>query len=294
MSKSLGIYLAALLLVLVGWLWLRAPAIANFSDNAHWLSLFGISALYLCSHGLRMLRLLLLTLDQRNKVFPLITAHALTAFPSSFLPFKLGEVLRLAAFFHVFEHRQKALAVWLAERIGDILVLTALIIGLYLFSINVPPLMRTVLILFLLANALSFLGFFAVAKLFIYLNRHLVLNSHTTRGLTLLRISHHIRRFEISIYKSVEGRVSSLLLLSVLIWSLEIAALSLFISYFSINEKSFASLFTSGLLANLPGGDSSSNGFGLYQSLALASLTTLFLIITWLATRFNFLRIRDV
>lgn len=69
-----------------------------------------------------MLRLALLTLDERYKAFPLILAHTLTAFPSSFLPFKIGEVLRLAAFFHVFKRRQKALAVWMAERFGDVLV----------------------------------------------------------------------------------------------------------------------------------------------------------------------------
>ncbi len=137
MSTSLHIYLVLLLAVVIGWLWLRAPAIAGLGRDTLWAGLLGITVLYLCSHVLRMLRLVLLTLNERIKAFPLILAHTLTAFPSSFLPFKLGEILRLAGFFRVFEMRQKALAVWLAERFGDVLVITTFILGLYLLNIKV-------------------------------------------------------------------------------------------------------------------------------------------------------------
>lgn len=285
MSHRLRVYLVLLLAIAIGWLWVRAPDIAGFGRDTHWLGWVGITVLYLCSHVLRMLRLVLLTLDERNKALPLIAAHTLTAFPSSFLPFKLGEVLRLAAFFHVFERRQKALAVWLAERFGDVLVIAAFILGLYLFNVNVPSAMRTVFVLFVLASALGLLGLFAVAKVFVYLNRHLVLTSHTQRGLVLLRASHVLRRLEAAIYKSVEGRLSGLLLFSVLIWSTEILALSLFISQLANGEQDFAALFASGLLASLPG--SGSNVFGLYQSLALVVLTLIFMLAVCLSARFK-------
>ncbi|WP_351061487.1 hypothetical protein, partial [Psychrobacter sp. TB20-MNA-CIBAN-0197] len=78
-----------------------------------------------------------------------------------------------------------------------------------------------------------------------------------------------LRRLEVAIYKSVEGRVSGFLLLSVLIWSVEILALSLFINQLGIGDPDLAALFTSGLLASLPGGGGVSNAFGLYQSLGL-------------------------
>jgi len=294
MNKRLRLYLLLLLTVVIGWLYYRAPAIAGFARHAHWTSLAGITALYLCSHILRMLRLALLTLDERTKVFPLIAAHTLTAFPSSFLPFKLGEVLRLAAFFHVYERRQKALAVWLAERFGDMLVITAFILGLYLFNISVPPAMRTIFVLFVLASVFGLLGLFAVAKVFVYLNRHLVLASHTPRGLALLRASHALRGIEAGMYKSVEGRVSGFLLLSILVWSVEILALSLFVKQMAIDEPNFAALFASGLLASLPGGAAGAGAFGLYQSLAMVVLTLVFLLAVWLAARLHSPRTRNV
>jgi len=285
MSTRLRSYLILLLCVVIGWAWLRLPAIAAFIHDAQWAGLAGITVLYLCSHILRMLRLALLTLDERHKVFPLIAAHTLTAFPSSFLPFKLGEFLRLGAFVYVYDRRQKALAVWLAERFGDVLVITAFILGLYLLDVSVPPAMRTVFVLFTLASILGLLGLFAVAKVFVYLNRHLVLTSHTPRGLALLRASHALRRLEASVYKSVEGRVSGFVLLSILIWTVEILALSLFMNQLSIDEPDFAVFFSSGLLASLPGGGAGSASFGLYQSLALVVLTLVFLLVVWLAAR---------
>jgi hypothetical protein len=290
MSNRLRLYLVLLLIVVIGWLWLRAPAIARFARDAHWAGLAGITVLYLCSHVLRMLRLALLTLDARKKVFPLIAAHTLTAFPSSFLPFKLGEFLRLGAFFYVYEQRQKALAVWLAERFGDVLVITAFILGLYLFNISVPPAMRTVFVLFTFASIFGLLGLFAVAKVLVYLNRHLVLTSLTPRGLALLRASHVLRRLEAAIYKSVEGRVSGFVLLSILIWTVEILALSLFMNQLAIDKLDFAVFFSSGLLASLPGGGAGSMTFGLYQSLALVVLTLVFLLVVWLAARLKLVR----
>lgn len=255
----------------------------------HWAGLLGITTLYLFSHILRMMRLVMLTLDERNKTFNLVSAHTLTAFPSSFLPFKLGEILRLVAFFRVYETRRKAWAVWLAERFGDVLVITVFILGLYLLNIKVPPAMRTIFIVFVLVSTVGLLGMFAIAKVFVYLNRHLVLTSLTPRSLMLLRVSYTLRCLEMEIHKSVEGRISSFILLSALIWGFEILALSLFISQLTIGELDFAELFSSGLLASLPSGGV--NAFGVYQSLALVALTIVFLLALLLATRFKTMRI---
>jgi hypothetical protein len=288
MSRPLTAYLTLLALLVLGWLAHSAGAVGALLRDGSPALLLGVVALYGTSHLFRMTRLALLTLDRRERAPALAAAHALTAFPSSFLPFKIGEVLRLAAFFHVFGYRRKALAVWLAERFGDVLVIATLILGLYLARVEVPPAMRTVFVLFVLCSAFGLLGLFAVAKTFVYLNRHLVLSSHSRRGLLVLRASHALRLLELDIYRSVEGRLAGLLLVSVLIWLMEIAALVLFIELISPAHPAFASLFAAGLLASLAGGDAAA--FGLYQSLALVALTLLFLAALPLAARIRLLR----
>lgn len=286
MTKITRISFGLLLVLVLGWVLLRAQTLIEFGHGTHWLNLFWVTALYLLSHVVRMLRLALLTLDQRDRILPLIAAHTLTAFPSSFLPFKIGEILRLAAFFHVFERRRKALAIWLAERFGDVVVISVFIVGLYLFNVSVPAAMRIVFFIFLGTSALALAGLFAVAKIFVYLNRHLVLVSHTSHGLMLLKASHALRGLELDIYKSVRGRLAGVLWLSVLVWCLEIIALSLFINRLSSGEPDFPALFLSGLLGSLSGGTSGgSDMFGLYQSLALVVLTLTFVAANGLATR---------
>lgn len=291
MSRITHFYLLLLPLFVFGWLVLRHDAVLEFGHAAFWLSLLGVIALYMLSHIFRMLRLALLTLDERQQALPLMAAHMFTAFPSSFLPFKIGEILRLAAFFHVFGMRRKAFAIWLSERFGDVVVIATFILGLYLFNVSVPVSMRTVFILFLIVSVLGLLGLFAVAKVFVYLNRHLVLASHSPRGLILLRASHALRLLELDVYKCVEGRFSGFLLLSVLIWSLEIFALSLFINTLSVGEPDFSALFLSGLLASVPGGAVNGVGaFGLYQSIALVVMTLIFLAAYWLVARLKIKR----
>lgn len=291
MSSSVRLYFLLLLAIAFGWLWLHASTIAEIHQNGQWFGLLWVTAIYLCAHLFRMLRLTLLTLDMRDKVFPLIAAHTLTAFPSSFLPFKLGEVLRLAAFFHVYNGRRKALAVWLAERFGDVVVISSFILSLYLFNISIPNSMRALFVIFIMVSVVGLLGLFAVTKICVYLNRHLVLTSHTSRGLILLRTSHALRCLELDIYKSVEGRLSGFVLLSMLIWTFEILALSLFIKLFSIGKPDFAALFVSGLLTNLSGGvGSGTNTFGLYQSFCLVVLSLVFLVVLSLTTRLKIAR----
>lgn len=290
MRRSTGAYLGALLLSVLVWLWISAASIARTGESLDWSGLLGISALYLCSHLFRMMRLGLLTLDDHKRAFPLIAAHTLTAFPSSFLPFKIGEALRLTAFFHVYDRKQKALAIWIAERFGDVLVITLFILGLYLLKLRVPPAMHAVFIFFLVAGSTGILGMFAIANIFIYLNRHLVLASHSKRGLALLRISHSLRQLETSIYRSVEGRLCGFILLSLLVWVVEILALSMFIRQFGIGSDDWGALFSAVLLESLPGGEKVTANFGLYQSLALVALTLAFLAFAWTASRIRSLK----
>jgi hypothetical protein len=288
MTGSLRIYLALLAAVVFGWLWFSGPAVVNYAGT-NWEDVIGITAIYLCSHLLRILRLVLLTLDKRGETVPLISAHAMTAFPSSFLPFKLGEVLRLAAFFRACDSHQKAIAVWLAERFGDIIVIVILIFGLYMYGSNVPSDMRAVFIAFSLLSSLGLFGLFAIAKAFVYLNRNLVLTSLSPRGLLLLRTSHVLRSIETNIHRSIEGRVSGFILVTVMIWLFETLALSLFIELLASGESDFSKLFASSLLASLMSG--SQNTFGIYQSLALFALTVTFLVVVWLAAHFKIKRI---
>ncbi|NYE61688.1 hypothetical protein FHW58_002895 [Duganella sp. 1224] len=284
MSRPSRIYLAVLAALLLAWLALQALTPDSLLRRGAPAPLLPVLLLYFSSHLFRLARLAMLSLDQRAHVPALLAAHGLTAFPSSLLPFKIGEILRLAAFLRVFDDRRKALAVWLAERCADVLVLAALMLALSLFQVQLPPATRTVFLVFLLVSVFGLLGLFTVARTFVYLNRHLVLNSSSARGLRLLRASHALRQLELALKRSLEGRLTGLLLLSALIWLLEISALALFLEHLAPSNSSFAALFANGLLNNL---SASPPAASQYQSLVLAALAVLSLGALGLARRLH-------
>jgi hypothetical protein len=282
MDRMTRFYLVLLGVLVLGWFAVRADAIRGIDARYDLATLAAVTVLYGASHLFRVLRLALLSLNRRDKAFALASAHALTAFPSSFLPFKTGELLRLGALSRVVGHRRSAFALWLAERFCDITVISVFILGLYLSDVTVPPAMRTIFALFLIAGSAGLFTLFAVSKTFVYLNRHLVLISHSRHGLQLLRASHALRQLELEILRCVDGRITAVLLLTMLIWALEVAALALFVRL-TDGASDFAAMIASGLFASLPG--RAIGGFGLFQSLALVALTLLFLGAMLLALR---------
>jgi len=280
MSRGIRIYLAGLLILIFGWLAYHFDALGVATSSFGIITLTVAAVFYTLGHVLRMARLTLLTLDERQASFDLVTAHALTAFPSSLIPFKLGEILRLSAFFHVYDGRQKALAVWVSERFGDVVVLTGLILCLYLFNFEVPSSVRALFFIFVIASSLGLAIFFAVTKVFVYLNRHLVLSSHTPRGLWILKASYALRAFEATIQRSIEGRLSALLLISMLIWGCEIAAVTVATRQIMTAYPDIAEIVTSGLLASIASSNEQVETAALvYQSVSVIALSLLFVIL---------------
>lgn len=282
MKPSIRIYLIVLIVLIAGWIVVWLPPLSDQWRAINAGALVGIGIVYLTSHVLRMIRLALLSLDERERIPGLMVAHVATAFPGSLIPFKIGELLRLLSFMHVFGYRRKALAIWIAERLADVSVITIFVLLLHLFKISIPSAMRGVFVAFAAVGSLCLLALFAIAKLFVYLNRHLVLNSASERGLRLLKASHAIRQLELDVHKAVEGRFTAFLLLSLLIWGIEIAALAMFINLHSASQGDFLTLFADGLFASLPGGVvREASSFGYHRSLTLAVMTLVALGVLW-------------
>jgi len=161
-NRRMLLFWIFLLGAISGWLWFNRLALFELklmtSLKGVWVSVL----LYLGSHVLRVFRLILLTLDQRGKIFHVSLAHVMTSFPGIILPFKTGEILRVMAFWYVFDGEAKSLAIWLVERFGDVCIIMAFIVALYFFDVSVPNEMQTSLVLFVIlggGGGLPFLPF---------------------------------------------------------------------------------------------------------------------------------------
>lgn len=272
-------YLAILGLFALGWL---GADMHTHGWRMPDLLLCAAIGLYVCAHLARMLRLALLTLDQRTQALAVAGAHLATALPNFLLPFKSGEILRLMAFCSVLGQRRKALALWLTERFSDVIVISLCTLILNLLDVEMSSTLRWLLLLFVLASAIGLLSLVAIATTFVYLNRHLVLSSHSRRGLLLLKASHALRSVELDIWRGVEGRISGLVLLSLLIWGLEIAAYALFAQRVSLAVPQIGEMFATGMLASL---GALPSAFVTYQTNTLAVLSLALLLTVALVLR---------
>ncbi len=267
-------YLSALMLIIAVWFYVWGDELPGALDGVDLFNLLAIVGVYGLSHLFRMVRLALLTLDSREQVLPLLSCHAITAFPSALLPLKMGEVLRLGSFVYALKPR-KALAIWLAERFGDISVIALFILVLYFFNVEIPQQLRMIFVLFLAFSLLALTAFFAVAKVFVYLSRYLVLSSHSPHGLQLLKLSHHLRLLESAILDCFTGRFLSIALVSVLVWVCEIGSIALFIRTAGIDVQALSQFFLAGLSGVLEG-DSSTTGLDIYRDFVLIALSLFF------------------
>lgn len=253
MKRITGAYLICLIVFAIAWLATYGEPLASQLHGSPGVYIAAVACLYLLSHLFRMMRLAVLTLDQREKILPLVTAHALTAFPSSLIPLKLGEVLRLSSFLVLYEKRRKALAVWLVERFCDLAVMCSLILILYIADVDVSTTLKFFFIFFFVAGSLAILVFFSVSKTFIFINQYLVLSSHSSRGLRILKISHSLRLLEQSIFQSVQGRLPGLILLSVAIWLTEVLVVFLVLGEGSFVIAELSNYFVTALSSILLG-----------------------------------------
>lgn len=271
------------------WLLHLGPTIVQVIDQADIFKPLLIIFLYLLSHVLRMVRLANLTLDQRRKIPELLLAHIIASFPAAVIPLKIGEFFRIGAFYIVFDGHQKALAIWLIERIGDVLTLILFISLLGAVGVEIPQTVRNVFIVFSAVSILALLGLYSLSHTFVFLNRYLVLTSSSDRGLRLLKLSYVFKQFELTIRDCLKGRVAAFWLSSALIWIFEILAYSCFMSQISDRDMLSDSSFAFGLFGSLSNQvNGAGQGFGFFQSFSLACLTLCGTIIFLV---FNFLKL---
>lgn len=266
------VYCIALLFLIVAWSVTNTHSLLNTASSTNG-QLIGAAILYLASHFFRMMRLAILTLERREQILPVIGVHSLTAFPSIFVPFKLGEILRLAGFVLVYPRYAKAIGLWLVERFFDVTVICTLVALLYLTNAPIPRALEQVFAIFFLASIGGVLVFFSVAKLFIFLNRYLVLESTSRKGLVVLKISHQIQVIEHEVVNSSRGRLASIILSSLTIWVLELLAILMLVEHDELNLDQVPSYLTTSLAGIMPGA-----ALGVTSNYLLVQASTLILL----------------
>jgi hypothetical protein len=199
---------------------------------ANFLIIFFI---YLLAHTLRLVRIFFFLLEKNEKIIDFQLFHIHSAFFSSLLPYKIGELIRLSGFLATSKLKKNSLALWVNERFFDICSIVITILLIFLLNVEISIYIKNIFLIFTL---IIFLGLFLIITLsnFItFLNRYLILNSTSKRSLYLLRYGNFLENLKEIIVSMSAKRFLFLIFISLAIWLIEIASVFTYIKLFSAN-----------------------------------------------------------
>ncbi|WP_440113312.1 lysylphosphatidylglycerol synthase domain-containing protein [Paenibacillus sp. QZ-Y1] len=230
---------------------------------------------YLIAHLIRICRLYILFIDRRFSFSEIVKVYIITTWINFVIPFKFGEIYRILEFSKLCRSfKMGIVAIWI-ERFFDSLLLMSIFIMFVNYHDKNHFIFFALLFLFLM---LSVFCFFSFLPTFRYINRFLLSESKSPRGLLALEIMSSAREYYVYAKKLLNGKLAILLGTTFLVWVLEFFTYYLVLA--SIGSK-FRWAKINDLLYGLWGIDNIDNSYRLvaFYVLLFSSIVVLLRII---------------
>ncbi len=189
--------------------------------------LFLLPAVFICiflAYIFKGIRLYIIMLEYRIPIITFIKVYLKTTLVNIALPFKIGEVFRIYCYGIELSNYKLSIFLVLIDRYFDTIpLLFLLIVFTIIGKIEVTALL-ILMICFLLSITFIYLIFPASYQ---YLNRYLIMNTHTQRGIHVLSSMKRLKSWYSNIQSLVKKRTLLILLISVFTWLLEYGALTI-------------------------------------------------------------------
>ena len=180
----------------------------------------GVISGFILLHIIKLMRMYLILMDCKIEFERFVPAYLRTTFINLIIPFKLGELYRIAEFWRISKGFKTGFFSVLVDRFFDTLALvTILVVSKVLLGghVSVPVIL---LIAFLMAVMVMYMIF---PSSFIFLNRYIITTKVSKRSMTTLKGLEVLNDWYTYVKTLVVGRYGILILLSVLAWILEIS-----------------------------------------------------------------------
>lgn len=207
---------------------LRSPAVTPISPS-DWGPLFGAVSLYLLAHLLRALRLVVIVHDERVGLRDTFAAHFIAAGASLLIPFKLGELFRVAEVARLVRSPVRAILLVWAERVLDLLAITGAMLVALAFRRDLADSAAMGVFLTIAVVAGTFIAFYVLPEHLESLKLALIRRTHAPWSLRAVQAVDASQRLLLHAPDAVRRRPATLVLLTAIIWTLEIASLALFL-----------------------------------------------------------------
>ena len=178
---------------------------------------------FLGVHLIKMMRMYLIVMDRKISFDGFVPAYLRTTLVNLAVPYKLGEIYRIAVFYRISGGFKTGFFSVLTDRFFDTMALVMILLPYQLFisrSVTVPTIMLTVFLAVVLMTYVVF------PSSYVFLNRYIITSRTSKRSMTALMILEHVNGWYEYVRDLVTGRYGILLLFSVAAWILEIAVLA--------------------------------------------------------------------
>lgn len=183
--------------------------------------------LYLVSHLIRIFRLYILFIEKRFSFFELFKIYTLTTWMNFVIPFRIGELFRITEYAKLCKNfKMGFIAIWI-ERLFDSFILVFIIMFLAIRNDWNISNIFVMLAAFIMISLFLFLSFPASFR---YTNQLIISESKTRKGLYVLEILDSLREYYQYSKKLLRGRYAILIIVSSVIWLLELVVFSLSLS----------------------------------------------------------------
>lgn len=230
---------------------------------------------YLAAHLVRICRLYILFIDRRFSFSEIVKVYIVTTWINFVIPFKFGEIYRITEFSKLCRSFKMGIVTIWIERFFDSLLLMSIFIMFVSYHDKNHFIFFALLFLFLILSVFCFFSFLPTYR---YINRFLLSESKSPRGLLALEIISSAREYYVYAKKLLNGKLAILLVTTFLVWVLEFFTYYLVLA--SIGNK-FRWDKINDLLYGLWGIDSIDNSYRLvaFYVLLFSSIAVLFKIV---------------
>ena len=178
-------------------------------------------------HLFKGIRLYFLVLEKRPTVARFLRLYVKTSLVNLVFPFKLGEIFRIYSFGYEWKSYKAGLLLILVDRYFDTIPLLLLLIG---FTIIERGTLYGIVVVLTIFIAVITVIYFIFPSTYKYMNRFLIVNTNSERGLNALSILKKIRFWYLYVKELIDGRELILIVLSVCAWLAEYGSLYCLIS----------------------------------------------------------------
>ena len=199
---------------------------------------------YISSHILRIIRLGILTIHESQYRSKIILAQASTSLLTLFFPFKLGEIVRVYSFVQICKDNKSGIVIWAIDRIPDVFFISSYIVLLYIINARPSGVFHVFLIILLFLSDIILCLLLLTFFLSDYLTRRLVLTSLSKRSHEILKHVNKINSLKRNVTYKVSGRVTPLLIITLLIWLCELCSMKAFAGFSRLSFTDLSSLLS--------------------------------------------------